>query len=52
MRAADGVLKATPTAGQGSHLTGALGQSDGFVIAPHGSGPMSAGATVDAVRFV
>jgi molybdopterin molybdotransferase len=48
---ADGVLEATPTANQGSHLTGALGQSDGFAIAPHGSGPLSAGALVDAVRF-
>jgi molybdopterin molybdotransferase len=49
---ADGVLEATPTVNQGSHLTGALGQSDGFVIAPHGSGPLPAGSTVDAVRFV
>jgi molybdopterin molybdotransferase len=49
--AADGVLEATPTANQGSHLTGALGQSDGFAIAPHGSGPLPAGAMVDAVRF-
>jgi molybdopterin molybdotransferase len=49
---ADGVLEATPTANQGSHLTGALGQSDGFVVAPHGSGPLAAGSTVDAVRFV
>jgi molybdopterin molybdotransferase len=48
---ADGVLEATPTASQGSHLTGALGQSDGFAIAPHGSGPLAAGAMVDAVRF-
>ncbi|HYH87995.1 MAG TPA: gephyrin-like molybdotransferase Glp [Solirubrobacteraceae bacterium] len=48
---ADGVLEATPTANQGSHLTGALGQSDGFAIAPHGSGPLPAGAQVDAVRF-
>jgi molybdopterin molybdotransferase len=50
-RGADGVLEATPTANQGSHLTGALGQSDGFAIAPHGSGPLPAGAMVDAVRF-
>ena len=48
---ADGVLEATPTRNQGSHLTGALGQSDGFAIAPHGSGPLPAGAMVDAVRF-
>ena len=49
---ADGVLEATPTRNQGSHLTGALGQSDGFAVAPHGSGPLPAGAIVDAVRFV
>ena len=48
---ADGVLEATPTENQGSHMTGALGQSDGFAIAPHGSGPLPAGALVDAVRF-
>jgi molybdopterin molybdotransferase len=47
----DGVLEATPTPNQGSHMTGALGQSDGFAIAPHGSGPLPAGAMVDAVRF-
>ncbi len=46
---ADGVLEATPTARQGSHLTGALGESDGFAIAPHGSEPLPAGALVDAV---
>ena len=49
---ADGVLEATPTRNQGSHLPGALGQSDGFAVAPHGSGPLPAGAIVDAVRFV
>jgi molybdopterin molybdotransferase len=48
---ADGVLEATPTRNQGSHLTGALGQSDGFAIAPHGSGPLAAGALVDVVRL-
>ena len=41
-----------PTERQGSHMTGALGESDGFAIAPHGSGPLAAGSTVDAVRFV
>jgi len=46
----DGVLEATPTARQGSHMTGALGESDGFVIAPHGSVPLEAGAIVDALR--
>ena len=33
----------TPTERQGSHMTGALGESDGFVVAPHGSGPLPAG---------
>jgi molybdopterin molybdotransferase len=46
---ADGVLEATPTEAQGSHLTGALGESDGFVIAPHGIDELPAGAVVDAV---
>ena len=45
----DGVLEATPTERQGSHMTGALGQSDGFVIAPHGAGPKSPGSIVEAV---
>ena len=44
---ADGVLEATPTERQGSHMTGALGESDGFAIAPHGSGGLDAGAAVD-----
>jgi len=44
---ADGVLEATPTERQGSHMTGALGESDGFAVAPHGSGPLAAGAAVD-----
>jgi molybdopterin molybdotransferase len=48
---ADGVLEATPTCSQGSHLTGALGQSDGFAIAPHDSGPLPAGSLVDVVRL-
>ena len=46
----DGLLEATPTQRQGSHMTGALGESDGFVVAPHDSGPLEAGAIVDAVR--
>jgi molybdopterin molybdotransferase len=50
-RAADGVLEAFPTERQGSHLTGALGDSDGFAIAPHGSGPLPAGADVDLLRL-
>jgi molybdopterin molybdotransferase len=43
----DGVLEATPTERQGSHMTGALGESDGFAVAPHGSGDLRAGAPVD-----
>ena len=48
--AADGVLVAYPTERQGSHMTGALGESDGFAVAPHGSGPLPAGAEVDLLR--
>src|SRR6185295_8801580 len=33
---ADGVLEAWPTERQGSHMTGALGESDGFAIVPDG----------------
>jgi molybdopterin molybdotransferase len=47
---ADGVLEAWPTERQGSHMTGALGESDGFAVAPHGSGSLPAGATVDLLR--
>ena len=47
----DGVLVAYPTERQGSHMTGALGESDGFAIAPHGSGPLPAGAEVDLLRL-
>ena len=46
-RGADGVLEATPTERQGSHMTGALGESDGFAVAPHGSPGLAAGDTVD-----
>jgi molybdopterin molybdotransferase len=46
-RAADGVLEATPTERQGSHMTGALGESDGFAVAPHGSPGLRAGEPVD-----
>jgi molybdopterin molybdotransferase len=42
----DGVLEAWPTERQGSHMTGALGESDGFAVAPHGS-DLPAGAAVD-----
>lgn len=48
---ADGVLVAWPTERQGSHMTGALGESDGFAIAPHGSGSLPAGAEVDLLRL-
>jgi molybdopterin molybdotransferase len=44
---ADGVLEATPTERQGSHMTGALGESDGFAVAPFGSKGLSAGDPVD-----
>jgi molybdopterin molybdotransferase len=47
---ADGVPVAYPTERQGSHMTGALGESDGFAVAPHGSGPLPAGAEVDLLR--
>jgi molybdopterin biosynthesis enzyme len=30
-------------------MTGALAASDGFVVAPHGTGPLAPGAVVDAV---
>jgi molybdopterin molybdotransferase len=43
---ADGVLEATPTERQGSHMTGALGESDGFAIVPDGPA-LPAGTGVD-----
>jgi molybdopterin molybdotransferase len=49
---ADGVLEATPTERQGSHMTGALGESDGFAIAPDEAGELPAGAPVDVLRLV
>jgi molybdopterin molybdotransferase len=42
----DGVLEATPTRRQGSHMTGALAEADGFVVAPHDSGSLRAGDPV------
>jgi molybdopterin molybdotransferase len=48
---ADGVLEATPTERQGSHMTGALGESDGFAIAPEEAGELPAGAPVDVLRL-
>lgn len=44
--AGDGVLEATPTERQGSHMTGALGESDGFAIVPDGPA-LPAGTAVD-----
>jgi molybdopterin molybdotransferase len=49
-RAADGVLEATPTERQGSHMTGALGESDGFVVVPDGPA-LPAGAAVELLRL-
>jgi molybdopterin molybdotransferase len=46
----DGIPVAYPTERQGSHMTGALGASDGFAVAPHGSGPLPAGADIDLLR--
>ena len=48
---ADGVLEATPTERQGSHMTGALGESDGFAVAPDEAGELPAGAPVDVLRL-
>jgi molybdopterin molybdotransferase len=48
---ADGVLEATPTERQGSHMTGALGESDGFAVAPEDAGELQAGAPVDVLRL-
>jgi len=46
-RAPDGVLEATPTERQGSHMTGALGEADGFLVARHDSGTLSPGDPVE-----
>jgi molybdopterin molybdotransferase len=50
-RADDGVLEATPTERQGSHMTGALGESDGFAVAPEDDGELPPGAAVDILRL-
>jgi molybdopterin molybdotransferase len=50
-RGTDGVLEATPTERQGSHMTGALGESDGFAVAPDQAGELPAGSTVDVLRL-
>jgi molybdopterin molybdotransferase len=49
--AADGVLEATPTERQGSHMTGALGESDGFAIVPDGPA-LPAGAAVSLLPLL
>ncbi len=50
-RQPDGTLLATPTERQGSHMTGALGESDGFVVAPHHMPHLEAGAEVDILAL-
>jgi molybdopterin molybdotransferase len=45
----DGVLEASPTERQGSHMTGALGASDGFVIV---AGTIAAGELAPAIQLV
>jgi molybdopterin molybdotransferase len=50
-RQPDGTLLATPTERQGSHMTGALGQSDGFVVAPHHMPHLEPGAEVDILAL-
>ena len=47
----DGVIEATPTERQGSHMTGALGESDGFAVAPETAGELPPGSTVDILRL-
>jgi molybdopterin molybdotransferase len=45
----DGGLLATPTERQGSHMTGTLAGTQGFVVAPHTAGELPPGAAVDVV---
>jgi molybdopterin molybdotransferase len=47
----DGTLLATPTERQGSHMTGALGESDGFVVAPHHMPHLEPGDEVDILAL-
>jgi molybdopterin molybdotransferase len=49
VRGEDGMLEAVPTERQGSHMTGALGESDGFVLVHPEDGVLPAGAEVDAL---
>jgi len=48
-RGADGMLEATPTTRQGSHMTGALAEADGFVVARHDAGELGTGDRVDVL---
>lgn len=50
-RGADGTLEATPTTRQGSHMTGALAEADGFVVAPHDAGELAAGDLIDVLAL-
>jgi molybdopterin molybdotransferase len=50
--AADGVLEATPTERQGSHMTGALGESEGFAVAPDAAGELPQGSAINVLRLV
>jgi molybdopterin molybdotransferase len=50
-RQPDGTLLATPTERQGSHMTGALGESDGFVVAPHHMPHLEPGDEVDILAL-
>jgi molybdopterin molybdotransferase len=50
-RQPDGILLATPTERQGSHMTGALGESDGFVVAPHHMPHLEPGDEVDILAL-
>jgi molybdopterin molybdotransferase len=48
-RDADSGIVATPTERQGSHMTGTLAGTQGFVVAPHAVGELPPGAAVDVL---
>ena len=48
-RGRDGTLLATPARRQGSHLTRALAEADGFVIVPHDHPRLSAGERAEVL---
>lgn len=48
---AKGVLRATPTAAQGSAMTLALARADGFIVVPDGTPAVRAGGAVDVLRL-